>query len=171
LSAELEMRGAGLVADAFSTPTILHLCVVLFIAVTLSAPWSALSAVGLALDVCGLVGLTYTVIVVFRMRRQTVYVPVLEDWIWHTILPLIAYATLLMAAFLLPSYPTSSLFVVGGMALLLLYVGIHNAWDSVVYIALRRQQRSEGRADETDSNQGEATPEASSAPNTGETHK
>ena len=34
----------------------------------------------------------------------------------------------------------NSLFVIGGAALLLLYVGIHNAWDAVVYIAIARRK-------------------------------
>jgi hypothetical protein len=68
---------------------------------------------------------------------------VLEDWIWHCALPLIAYMALFVAAIVLQSDPATSLFVVGGTALLLLFVGIHNAWDSVVYIALHQRQQSE----------------------------
>ena len=74
--------------------------------------------------------------------------PVLEDWIWHGALPLIAYAALLVAAVFLQRYPAPSLFVIAGTALLLLFVGIHNAWDSVVYIALQRRQWPEGGGDQ-----------------------
>jgi hypothetical protein len=148
LSAGINVRGGGSVVGAFSTPTIVHFCAVLFISAILSAPWSALSSVRLALGVCGVAGLAYAVIVVMRARRQTVYVPVLEDWIWHNVLPLIAYATLLIAAVLLQRNPATILFVIGGTALLLLFVGIHNAWDSVVYIAHQRRQRLEGRGDQ-----------------------
>lgn len=145
LSAEVNVRGGGgTVVGAFSTPTVVHFSAVLFIATILSAPWPALSGAGLALDVCAVVGLVYTVIVVLRARRQTDYVPVLEDWVWHNVLPLIAYAALLVAAILLQGYPAPSLFVVAGTALLLLFVGIHNAWDSVVYIAFRRRQPEQG---------------------------
>jgi hypothetical protein len=66
-------------------------------------------------------------------------VPVLEDWIFHCVLPLAAYAALLVASVLLRRHPAPSLFVVGGAALLLLFVGIHNAWDAVTYIALQRR--------------------------------
>jgi hypothetical protein len=51
------------------------------------------------------------------------------------VLPLIAYALLLFAAIVLRRDPQRVLFVVGAMALLLLFVGIHNAWDTVTYIA------------------------------------
>jgi hypothetical protein len=74
-------------------------------------------------------------LVVKRARRQTGYRPVFEDWLWHAVLPLIAYALLLFSAIMLRTDPQRVLFVVGAMSLLLLFVGIHNAWDTVTYIA------------------------------------
>jgi hypothetical protein len=32
------------------------------------------------------------------------------------------------------------LFLIGGMTILLLFIGIHNAWDAVTYIAVERGQ-------------------------------
>jgi hypothetical protein len=148
LSTEMNTLGSGSATRAFATPTIVHFCAVLFIAAIVTAPWSALASAGIALGACGVVGFVYAVMVVRHARRQTDYVPVLEDWIWHGALPLIAYAALLVAAVLLQRDPVSSLFVIGGAALLLLFVGIHNAWDSVVYIALQRRQRPEERGDQ-----------------------
>ena len=60
-------------------------------------------------------------------------------------LPFVAYAALLAVAFFLQRYPATSLFVIGGTTLLLLFVGIHNAWDSVVYIAIEGQRRAQMR--------------------------
>jgi hypothetical protein len=143
LGAEVNALGGPSVNRAFGTPTIVHFCAVLLIAAILSAPWPALESAGLALGVCGVGGTAYAVMVVRHARRQTAYVPVLEDWIWHATLPIIAYAALLVAAILLTRYPAPSLFVIGATALLLLFVGIHNAWDAVTYIALQRRQRPE----------------------------
>jgi hypothetical protein len=148
LSAEINVPGGGSAVGAFSTPTIVHFCAVLLIAAILSAPWAALSSAAIALGICAVSGLAYALMVVRRARRQTVYVPVLEDWIWHNALPLIAYATLLVAALVLQRYQAPSLFVIAGIALLLLFVGIHNAWDAVIYIALQRRQPPEERADD-----------------------
>jgi hypothetical protein len=144
LSAEMNALGNGSATSAFGTPTIVHFCAVLLISAIQSAPWPALSNVGMALGIGGLVGFVYAVMVVRQARRQTDYTPVLEDWIWHGALPLIAYAALLVAAVVLQFDPATSLFVIGGTALLLLFIGIHNAWDAVVYIALQRR-RPEGR--------------------------
>ena len=121
---------------AFGTPTIVHFCSVLLVSAILSAPWHGLTSVGLTLGVCGLIGVVYGVIVVRRARRQTGYRPVWEDWLWHAVLPLIAYALILISAIVLRSYPQRALFVIGTMALLLLFIGIHNAWDTVTYIAV-----------------------------------
>ena len=121
---------------AFGTPTIVHFCSVLLVSAILSAPWHGLSSVALTLGVCGLVGVVYGVIVVRRARRQSGYRPVWEDWLWHAVLPLIAYALILISAIVLRSYPQRALFVIGATALLLLFIGIHNAWDTVTYIAV-----------------------------------
>jgi hypothetical protein len=127
--------------DAFGTPTIVHFCAVLLLSAILSAPWQGISTVSLALGALGLGGVIYGVIVVLRARSQTGYRPVFEDWLWHAVLPLIAYALLLTSAMLLRSSPHRVLFVVAAMALLLLFIGIHNAWDTVTFIAVGGLQK------------------------------
>ena len=54
----------------------------------------------------------YVVIVIRRARRQTDYQPVLEDWLFHTIFPLVSYTALVVAALLLPGHPAPALFVI-----------------------------------------------------------
>jgi hypothetical protein len=147
LGAQLN-RGTTEVNRAFGTPTIIHFCAVLLIAAIVSAPWSALLGVAFVLGLCGVAGLVYAVVVIWIVRRQTTYTPVFEDWVWHFTLPPIAYAILLVAAIILQSNPTLSLFVVGAAVLLLLFVGIHNAWDSATYIALNLRQQQVSREDE-----------------------
>jgi hypothetical protein len=142
LSAEMNALGSGSATSAFATPTIVHFCTVLFISGILTAPWPALASAGIALGGGGIAGFLYAAMVVRTARRQTDYAPVLEDWIWHGALPLIAYAAILVAAIFLQGASTISLFAIGAMTLLLLFIGIHNAWDSALYIALTRRQQS-----------------------------
>jgi hypothetical protein len=52
------------------------------------------------------------------------------------VLPLIAYAALAAAALALYRFVLVSLFAVAATALLLLCIGIHNAWDTVTYVAV-----------------------------------
>ena len=133
---------------AFGTPTIVHFSTVLLIAAIMSAPWPSLLGVAFVIGLCGIAGLLYAAMIIRTVRRQTLYRPVLEDWVWHFTLPPLAYATLLGAALMVQSTPTVSLFVVGGMVLLLLFIGIHNAWDSVTFIALHLHQQQEQSEDE-----------------------
>ena len=147
LIAESNKRNSAQQIDAFGTPTIIHFCAVLLVSAILSAPWHALSSVSLALSTCGAAGVVYGVIVVRRARRQTGYRPVLEDWLWHAVFPLIAYASLLVAAIMLRSYAQRVLFVIGATALLLLFIGIHNAWDTVAYIVVGRLQAPKNGGD------------------------
>jgi hypothetical protein len=131
---------------AFSAPTVVHFCLALLVAATLSAPWQALWNAGLLLGLSGLGGATYVLIVLRRMRRQADYQPVLEDWMWHTVFPLVSYTALVVAAIVLPGNPAPALFGIAAGTVLLLFIGIHNAWDNVIYIAIelsRPQNKSQ----------------------------
>jgi hypothetical protein len=132
-------RSSGSVA-AFGTPTVVHFCAALLVAAILSAPWQALWNAGLLLGLSGLGGVTYVVIVLRRARRQTEYQPVLEDWLWHTVFPLVSYTALVVAAMVLPGNPALALFVIAAVTVLLLFIGIHNAWDTVTYVAVELSQ-------------------------------
>jgi len=48
-----------------------------------------------------------------------------------------------VAAVVLWRDPPRSLLVIGAMALFLLFIGIHNAWDAVTYIATQQPQHEE----------------------------
>ena len=119
--------------SAFATPTVLHFSSVLLLSAVLRAPWRAISPVAALWGLLGLAGTAYALLVAWRVRRQTVYRPVLEDWSFHVLLPLVAYATLALTALAAPLHVRGALFGVGAAALLLLFIGIHNAWDTVSY--------------------------------------
>jgi hypothetical protein len=136
LIAESSARNEMGEVDAFGTPTIVHFCAVLLVSAILSAPWAELWQAATAIGICGLLGVVYTLIVMRRARRTRIYKPETEDWIWHAVLPLIAYLTLFFGALALPFREEPALFAVGTYALLLLFTAIHNAWDSVTYIVV-----------------------------------
>jgi hypothetical protein len=142
LVAESEARTGTREIAAFGTPTIVHFCAVLLVAAILSAPWPGLWGPATAVGIGGILGVGYVIITMRRARRTTNYKPVLEDWIWHTVLPLIAYVVLAVAAVALPRYDMPALFAMAGSALLLLFIGIHNAWDTVTYVALGMPQNA-----------------------------
>ena len=140
LSAELEM-GTAETTSVFATPTIVHFCAVLLVAATMAAPWSVLTGAAILLGITGAVGAGYIVSTIRTAARQQTYRPVLEDWFAHFILPIAAYALLIVAAVLLTKDGPLALFLVAATTLLLLFVGIHNAWDSVTYVAHEARNR------------------------------
>src|SRR5437879_4790460 len=105
----------------------------LLLSAVLRAPWQPVAPIAALWAVVGLAGAAYTCIVTRRMRRQTTYRPGFEDWLFHVLLPLAAYAILALSAFAAHSHTREALFIVGGSALLLLFIGIHNAWDAIAY--------------------------------------
>jgi hypothetical protein len=140
LLTRVQVRVSSPAFTTFNTPTVVDFCLALLVAALLCAPWQALWAAGLLLGLVGLGGVSYVLIVFRRLRRQRDYQPVLEDWLFYMILPLLSYSALLIAALLLLSSAAPALFVIAAATLLLLFIGIHNAWDSVTFIAIELSQ-------------------------------
>ncbi len=163
LIAETEARRGLTEVDAFGTPNVVHFSAVLLIAAMLTAPWPKATNVAIPIGISGALGVIYGLIVTRRARRTTLYKPVLEDWVFHVVLPLAAYAVLATAALTLPRYLVSSLFAIAASSVLLLFVGIHNAWDTVTYVALRMAQPPANTTAEATATGEDAQPRASSA--------
>jgi hypothetical protein len=119
--------------NTYATPTIVHYATVLGISGIVSAPWKGFIAPSTLWGVVGAVGLVYIAIILRRMRVHPSYRPELEDWLFHVLLPLAAYALLAGSAYAAHFRLHEALFAVGAAALLLLYTGIHNTWDAVTY--------------------------------------
>src|SRR4030095_4600835 len=100
LIAEMPVRGAAQASGAFSTPSVVHFGVVLLLSAIVSAPWTGIGIVAFLWGLVGLCGVVYALIVVRRMRKQTAYQPVFEDWLFHVLLPFASYAVLASAAYL-----------------------------------------------------------------------
>jgi 8-hydroxy-5-deazaflavin:NADPH oxidoreductase len=127
LIANLPIQGAGQASGAFSTPSVVHFGIVLLLSALITAPWNGIFTVSLFWGLVGLCGAVYAVVVARRMRKQTIYQPVFEDWLCHVLLPVAAYAALAASAFMAHmahSDVRPALFLVGAAALLLLFIGI-----------------------------------------------
>jgi hypothetical protein len=127
--------------NTFATPAVVHFCAVLLISAILSAPWPNEGRIAAYfIGLIAIAGLGYMVIVLRRTRRVTQYKPVMEDWIWHLIVPVLAYMALLVGHMGLRHDHPWALHLIGGVSLLLLFDGIHNAWDTVTYMVVTKQQ-------------------------------
>jgi hypothetical protein len=136
---------------AYATPTIIHFSTALLLSALLRAPWHTISSPAVLWGLVGVGGVAYSAIVARRIQRQSSYRPGFEDWLFHVVLPLAAYAVLALSAFAAQVHSREALFGVGGATLLLLFVGIHNSWDAVAYHVFfnLRDTKAEPRQDET----------------------
>jgi hypothetical protein len=112
------------------------------ISAVLSAPWRDLRVASYGVGLGALAGLVYMVIVLRRILQPTPYKKVMEDWVWHGVLPFVAYIVLLIAHMALRHENPWGLYAVSAAALLLLSIGIHNAWDTVVYMVVAHERES-----------------------------
>ena len=136
LNTHVETANAGI--SAFNTPTIVQFCAVLLLAGIFSAPWQTFSMISLLLGLLSLGMVFYQIIVMRRMRQMPHYQSTLEDWVWYIVLPLFAIIMLLVAAILLSKNPALALYLVGSSMMMLLLIGIRNAWDNATFLALMR---------------------------------
>jgi hypothetical protein len=147
LIAERPLKGIAEAGQAFASPTIVHFATVLFLSLLLRAPWASIVPAAVIWGLLGVVGVVYLVIVALRIRKQQSYAPVLEDLAFHLALPAIAYLALLAGALFAPRHEVKSFFAVGAAATLLLFVGIHNAWDSVSFFVYVRPGEKKNEKD------------------------
>jgi hypothetical protein len=139
---DAEMAGA-----AFATPTIVHFGAVLLVAAVLRMPWHSITALAVTFGLVGLFGIVYSAIVAKRLTSQSGgYKPDLEDWISHVLVPMAGYVAIAASAIATGSYENDALFALGAAVLLLLFSGIHNAWDSIAYhVFVKRAKKGKGR--------------------------
>ena len=154
LVGERPHAGAAEAGAAFSSPTVAHFGAVLFLSLLLHAPWETITGAAVLWGALGLGGVVFAVIIAVRMRRQPVYKPVFEDWLFYVALPLAGYAGLAISAFAVFAHTRAALFGVGGATMLLLFTGIHNSWDSVSYHVLVSRPKQLAKALEESKLQG-----------------
>ncbi len=123
----------------FVTPTIVHFGAVLAVAAYLSMPRHGRLSLSLGLGAAGIAGMIYSVKIRAGLRLLGPdYSPVVEDWLWNVILPAIVYGALLAEALLIWRWPRQSMYGVAAAIVLLMIIGIHNAWDIAVWNTIRR---------------------------------
>ncbi len=132
---------------AFNTPTVVHFCAVLLLAGILSAPWQTYSIASLLLGLLGLGMVLYLIVILRRLRQVPHYQSTLEDWLWYLVFPLVADLALIVAAFMLQGNPAPALYIVAAAVIVLLLVGIRNAWDMVTFLAEDRAHSENKKTD------------------------
>jgi hypothetical protein len=139
LMADRPMSAAA--SAAFSTPQIVHFGAALFLCALVRVPWHGIAPPAVLLGLGGLAMFSYQLIVTQRMRKQSVYRPEFEDWFFHVVLPLAAYALVATSSIAAFWHASEAQFGLAAATLVLLFAGIHNAWDAVTYhMTVRRRE-------------------------------
>ena len=115
----------------------MHFCAVLLVSAILSAPWARSWPRRVGAHPASASPVAHLRLIVARRARPARLRPVFEDWLWHVMLPFVVLRGLTVGG---PdaraNAVTGALFVVAAATLLLLFIGIHNAWDTVTYLVL-----------------------------------
>lgn len=126
---------------AFASPNVVHFSAALLLSALMRVPWHGIGPIAVLWAIVGVAGVIYVFVVARRMRTQMAYRPDWEDWTYHAVLPLVAYALLLVSAFDAGRHDEQALMAVAAATLLQLFIGIHNSWDAIAYQVLVRMRQ------------------------------
>jgi hypothetical protein len=142
LLSERRANPAGMAG--YITPTVVHFGTVLGLSCFVSMPHQNVIGLSLGFGATATGLLIYTGAIAANLRRfAKSYAPVLEDWIWHVILPAVVYCVLLATAFFLWREPREGMYGIASALLLLLFIGIHNSWDVAVSVTVQSKKDEE----------------------------
>jgi hypothetical protein len=127
---------------SFLSPTVVHFTAVLVICLLASIPTETGAVLGALLGGVGAIGLVYSGWVWRRMMKHGFVASIdTVDRLWYALLPIPAYLLVGAAGAGLWGGSVLSLNVLASALILLLLIGIRNAWDMTVWIIDRRGQQ------------------------------
>jgi hypothetical protein len=139
LSVSLATTPAARGVHAFVTPLLVHFAAVLFLSLVLLIPWPSALPLGIILAMHGIAGMAYA-LYVMRLVRKLDFVSLdRHDWVAYAGAPAFANASLVAGAVGLILGMPFAPYVIAGAVLLLLFVGILDAWDLTLWIVSHRE--------------------------------
>jgi hypothetical protein len=124
---------------AYVTPTVFFFASVLVMAALMTIPTISRTLLGALLAFGALGSLVYLVVVGGKAHWRKNRLDA-EDRIFYIGLPYVSYLLLLATGLALWSGQPHGLEFAGGASLLLLMVGVHNAWDLVLWMTEQRKE-------------------------------
>lgn len=136
LASGVKERALGM--RGFISPTTVHLASVLVGSAILAMPRIHLWAIAVVLGTGGLAGAIYGCIVVGRIWQLELG---WDDRLFYALMPVLAYGMMLAASIMIPLHLDDPLYVLAFSLVLLLVIGIRNAWDMATFFIMREREQ------------------------------
>ena len=147
LSVNLVATPAARGVHAFVTPVLVHFGGVLFLSLILLAPWPSPWPPGIILALHGVAGIGYATFVIRLMRKLHFVSLDAREWMAYAGIPALANAGLIAAGLGLIAEISFAVYAIAGAVMLLLFIGILDAWDLTLWIIGHREMANEATAE------------------------
>jgi hypothetical protein len=138
-SRALRSEAGAQITRALHTPIVVFFVTIIVVSILMLMPDTAPNALGALLGTVSVGGLIYLIASgSYRIWRE--HDLGVDDLIWYVLLPYVSYAALGAAAVMIWKAAPFGPHVEAGAMLLLLLIGIRNAWDLVVYSVQRGER-------------------------------
>jgi len=143
LMAGLESARVSHGARVFFTPIIFHFAVVLIVSAMAVVPGMPTTAAGVIAGMLAVIGFAYAIMTIFRMFGPGSTNPLhWTDKYFYGVVPAIVYLGLAGAAGAVWFMPGSAAYAIGATMLILLLIGIRDAWDMAIFLLQGSRERA-----------------------------
>jgi hypothetical protein len=129
--------------EAYATPTLVAFATVLVIAALATVPAHSDTSLGVCLLLSGIAGAIYTCYNTRQVQQEDGYT-YMSDWAWRHVAPGLDYVALFIAGIVVWLDDALALYIMGASATVMLFIGVHNAWDTAVWIAAEHPEEEPG---------------------------
>jgi uncharacterized membrane protein YidH (DUF202 family) len=143
LMGDLEQRRLDDGRQVFITPVVFHFGVVFVVSVLTAVPHLTRGTLGLLLALGSAAGLGYAVTTLMRLRKldwEGFYNPDLSDTFFYGVAPIVVYLAMGAAAWDVWFDAEDAPYLIGWLMLVLVSMGIRNAWDLATALVQRKQE-------------------------------
>jgi len=130
-----EQNKAGL--SAFLTPSVMHFGAVLFASLMVTIPTHSWQTLGVLIGTGGLAGSVYCGRILVQIIIRQRFKVDLSDRLFYALIPFLGYLVLSASGVFLLIRSASSANVIAAALSILLFAGIRNAWDMMLWIAIK----------------------------------
>jgi hypothetical protein len=125
---------------SFLSPTVVHFSAVLIICLLATIPTQTWNFLGVLETCTGATGLVYSAWIWRRMIKHGLIGTIdLADRLWYALLPIAAYVLVIVAGVGILRESAFSLNILAMALIVLLLIGIRNAWDMTIWVMDHRR--------------------------------